>query len=91
MIDFSLPEDLLQLKARVDAFIADQIVPFEKDKRQTRHGPTEELRLELIALARQAGLLSPHAPKEWGGLGLDNRGMAVIFEAIYLVICAYQL
>ncbi len=81
MIDFSLPEDLLQLKARVDTFIADEIVPFEKDKRQTRHGPTEGLRLELVALARQAGLLSPHAPKEWGGLGLDNRGMAVIFEA----------
>ena len=36
---------------------------------------------ELVALAREAGLLSPHAPKEYGGLGLDHRGMAVVFEA----------
>ena len=28
----------------------------------------------MVALARAAGLLSPHAPVEWGGLGLDHRG-----------------
>src|SRR5205807_1438851 len=33
------------------------------------------------ALARQAGLLSPHVGREWGGLGLDHRGKAVVFEA----------
>src|SRR6202035_560692 len=41
----------------------------------------EPLRRELVALAREAGLLSPHAPKEFGGMGLDHRGMAVVFEA----------
>ena len=34
-----------------------------------------------MALGREAGLLSPHAPKEYGGLGLDHRGIAVVFEA----------
>jgi acyl-CoA dehydrogenase len=80
MIDFELPSDLIDLRDRVDSFIKDKIVPLENDPRQTPHGPTEDLRRELVSLGRAAGLLSPHAPKEYGGLGLDHRGMAVIFE-----------
>jgi acyl-CoA dehydrogenase len=34
-----------------------------------------------VERARAAKLLSPHGPREWGGLGLDLRGMAVVFEA----------
>ena len=33
------------------------------------------------SLGKHAGLLSPHVGKEWGGLGLDHRGKAVVFEA----------
>jgi acyl-CoA dehydrogenase len=81
VIDFELPKDLLKLRERVDSFIAEKIVPYENDRRQARHGPEESLRRELVALGRDAGLLSPHGPKEFGGLGLDHRGMAVVFEA----------
>jgi acyl-CoA dehydrogenase len=81
MIDFELPDDLARLRDRVSDFVAEQIVPYENDPRQTAHGASEPLRRELVALARQAGLLSPHGPKEFGGLGLDHRGMAVVFEA----------
>ncbi len=81
MIDFQLPPDLVALRDRVEAFIAEKIVPYENDPRQTAHGAPESLRRELVGLARQAQLLSPHAPKQYGGLGLDHRGMAVVFEA----------
>src|SRR5271168_380649 len=81
MIDFSLPEDLIDLRDKVTAFINDQIVPLERDPRQGPHGPAEELRFEMVGRARHAKLLSPHGPREWGGLGLDHRGMAVVFEA----------
>jgi acyl-CoA dehydrogenase len=81
MVDFSLPDELIALTQRVETFIADEIVPLEQDPRQGPHGPEESLRLEMIAKARAAGLLSPHGPKEYGGLGLDHRGMAVVFEA----------
>ena len=81
MIDFSLPPDLVELKARVDRFIREAIVPLERDPRQGPHGPSEDFRRELVALGRAAGLLSPHAPVKWGGLGLDHRAMAVVFEA----------
>ena len=81
MIDFSVPDEIRELGRKVDAFINDQIVPLEHDPRQGPHGPQEVLRLEMIQRARAAGLLSPHGPAEYGGLGLDHRGMAVVFEA----------
>src|ERR1700733_7673237 len=81
VIDFKLPTELADLRGRVESFIADKVVPYENDKRQGAHGASEELRRELVGLTRAAGLLSPHGPKEFGGLGLDHRGMAVVFEA----------
>ncbi|HZT87325.1 MAG TPA: acyl-CoA dehydrogenase family protein [Stellaceae bacterium] len=80
-MDFSLPDDIVALKERVEAFVRDEMLPRENDPRQTPHGPTDELRRELVALGRDAGLLSPHVGREWGGLGLDHRGKAVVFEA----------
>jgi acyl-CoA dehydrogenase len=81
MIDFEPSPELVALRDRVDAFIREEVVPFENDPRQGPHGASEPLRLELVAKARAAGLLSPHAPKAYGGLGLDHREMAVVFEA----------
>lgn len=81
MIDFSLPDELAELKDRIDVFIRDRVIPMENDPRADAHGPSDELRLELVAMAKAEGLLSPHAPVEWGGLGLDHIGMAVAFEA----------
>ncbi len=65
-MDFSLPDDLTELKERTERFVREEILPYESDTRQTAHGPTEELRRELVGLGRQAGLLSPHVGR---GLG----------------------
>jgi acyl-CoA dehydrogenase len=81
MISFDIPEDIAALRDRVDAFIREKIVPFENDPRQGPHGASEPLRQDLLERAREQGLLSPHGPKEYGGMGLDHRGMAVVFEA----------
>ena len=80
-MDFSLSDDFVELKERTDRFVREQILPYENDPRQTAHGPAEELRRELVGLGRRAGLLSPHVGREWGGLGLDHRAKAVVFEA----------
>lgn len=69
------------LVERTRAFVARNILPYEQDARWTEHGPTEELRRELNGLAREAGLFGPHIPTEFGGLGLDARECAVVFEA----------
>src|SRR3984893_1491115 len=81
MIDFNIADDILELRARVDAFVKTKVQPFESDLRNERHTIQDSLRLELVALASEAGVLSPHIPIEYNGLGLDHRGMAVIFEA----------
>lgn len=79
-IDFSIPDDLVALQQRVREFVADQVIPLERDPRLGAHGPEEPLRRELIARARSAGLLSPHVAPEYGGLGLPHIGRAVVFE-----------
>jgi len=81
MIDFQPEADLLALRARVSDFIKQRIIPFESDPRNDVYEVQESLREEMVALARAEGLLSPHAPRDYGGLGLDHRGMALVFEA----------
>ncbi|HEY1300726.1 MAG TPA: acyl-CoA dehydrogenase family protein [Stellaceae bacterium] len=80
-MDFSLPDELIGLKERTDALVRERVMPLEDDPRQTAHGPAAELRDELVEIGRRAGLLSPHVGREWGGLGLDHRAKAVVFEA----------
>lgn len=81
MIDFAVPPALAALAARVRAFVADEIVPYERDPRLTHHGPTDALRAELVGKARAAGLLTIQAPKALGGMGLSHVEQALVFEA----------
>ena len=81
MIDFEIPDDLAALRDEIRAFVVDTIVPFERDPRLTRHGPNEELRSELVGLARDAGLLTFQAPRRFGGREPSHREQAVLFEA----------
>ena len=79
-MNFTLTEEQKDLQARTRAFIAEKIIPYENDPRVTAHGPTSDLRRELVALAREAGLLTPHASRELGGLGLSHIDKAIVFE-----------
>jgi acyl-CoA dehydrogenase len=79
-MDFSIPPDLAELRNLTRAFIRNQIVPLEHDPRQGRHGPSEEFRRELNALADETGLLAPHVGQHYGGLGLSHPGKALVFE-----------
>ncbi|WP_433661342.1 acyl-CoA dehydrogenase family protein [Nocardia sp. CA-128927] len=81
MIDFSIPAELAAERDRVRQFVIDKIVPFERDPRLTAHGPTDELRQELVELARAEKLLTVQAPESLGGRGLSHIGQAVIYEA----------
>jgi len=79
-MDFTICPAIEELKIATRRFISEQVVPLENDPRQSSHGPDESLRLELVALARSAGLLTPHASIEMGGMGLSHVAKAVIFE-----------
>ena len=80
-MNFAIPLDIATLKAEVDAFVRRDIIPFESDPRWTAHGPTDELRRDLNAKAKDAGLLAVHVSKEFGGRDLSHVAKAVIFEA----------
>ena len=75
MIDFEIPAELAELRDRVRRFVVEEVVPYEKDPRVTQHGPTDELRQELIELARNAGLLTVQAR------GMSHLEQAVVYEA----------
>ena len=79
-MDFSLTPELIELRERTRRFVAEEVIPLETDSRQTPHGPSEALRRELVERARAAGLLTPHASLELGGLGLSHVAKAVVFE-----------
>src|SRR5512138_3560308 len=79
-MDFSVTPELAVLRDRTREFIREEVIPFERDPRRTAHGPTDELRRELNARARAAGLLAPHVEEGLGGLGLGHVGRAIVFE-----------
>jgi acyl-CoA dehydrogenase len=78
-MDFSLPSELRVLQDRTRRFIDDVVIPHEQG---LPHDVDEwdALRRELQAQAREAALFLPQLSSEWGGLGLDWRGCAVVFE-----------
>jgi acyl-CoA dehydrogenase len=49
-----------EIAARVERFVRDVVIPYERDPRLSPHGPSEELVLELRVHARAAGVLTPH-------------------------------
>lgn len=81
MIDFEVPADVAALRDEIRRFVVEQVVPFETDPRLTQHGPTDELRQELVGLARDAGLLTFQALRRYGGHEPSHVDQAVLYEA----------
>ncbi len=81
MIELKRGERETALAQRVEAFIRDVVIPYERDPRIEAHGPSDELCRELQGRAREAGLLSPHVGEAFGGHGLNHREIATVFRA----------
>ncbi len=81
MTDFTRTARELDLEARTQRFVREVVIPYERDPRQTPHGPAPELVAELRAHARRAGLLAPQVAEEWGGYGLSHRETATVLRA----------
>ncbi|MEQ5837315.1 acyl-CoA dehydrogenase family protein [Marinobacter sp. NFXS9] len=79
-MDFAIDYQLQELQERTRCFVAEVVRGYEDDPRQDGHGPHEALRDELVAQARERGLLTPHAGIELGGLGLTHVAKAIVFE-----------
>jgi acyl-CoA dehydrogenase len=68
-----------QLAAKVEHFVRNVIIPYEKDSRQGPHGPSDELVDELRGKARTAGLMTPHVAAD--GAHLTHRETALVLRA----------
>jgi len=64
------------IAAKVEAFVRDTVIPYEKDSRATSHGPTNELVQEMRAKAKAAGVLTPHILAD--GSHLTQRETAIV-------------
>src|ERR1700736_1846121 len=67
------------IAARVEAFVRNEIIPFEKDPRWRSHGPAAELVEEMRAQAQRVGLLTPQILPDGGHL--SHRATALVLRA----------
>jgi acyl-CoA dehydrogenase len=79
-IQFEIDDEVAGIARRTAEFVRDVVLPEERTSGASVHDGPEPLRQRLQSAAREAGLFAPHVPPEWGGLGLDMRGQAVVFE-----------
>ncbi|MFC4503948.1 acyl-CoA dehydrogenase family protein [Streptomyces vulcanius] len=80
-IGFDIDERVADLARRTTEFVRDVVLPEEQACDGNVHAGPEPLRRRLQEAARAAGVFAPHVGPEWGGLGLDLCGQAVVFEA----------
>src|SRR3546814_4592310 len=66
------------IAAKIERFVRETVIPYERDPRLTAHGPTEELFQELRAKARAAGLMTPHIVAD--GSHLSQRETAIVLK-----------
>ena len=74
----SLTDTGRDLAERVERFVRDIVIPYERDPRRDAHGPTDELVQEMREKARQAGVLTPHIRE--GGRHLSQRDTAHVLK-----------
>ena len=79
-ISFEVSAEVAGIARRTAEFVRDVVIPEERACGGSVHDAPEPLRLRLQRAARDAGVFAPHAHRQWGGLGLDLRAQAVVFE-----------
>jgi acyl-CoA dehydrogenase len=72
-------EKAAEIAAKVEAFVRDVVIPYEKDTRRDHHNaPTDELVFEMREKARAAGVLTPHILPD--GRHLSQRETATVLK-----------
>lgn len=78
-LETSCPSDRSRAIAdRVERFVRDTVVPYEKDPRCGPHGPSQSLIDEMRAKARAAGVMTPHILPD--GSHMTQRETAVVLR-----------
>jgi len=79
-IEFEVSGEVADIARRTAEVVQRVAIPEEQACGGSVHDGPEPLRQRLQQAARQAGVFAPHVARRWGGLELDLRGQAVVFE-----------
>jgi acyl-CoA dehydrogenase len=81
-MNFDIPEELIPLMRAVDHFVEERLLPLEEDP--SSFDDHENIKEDLLSQVRKEvkalGLFSPQLPREFGGLGLNPVGQALLYE-----------
>ncbi|MGW3737428.1 acyl-CoA dehydrogenase family protein [Streptomyces sp. NPDC005148] len=80
-IGFEIDRQVADVARRTTEFVRDVVMAEEQACDGNVHAGPEPLRRRLQTAAREAEVFAPHVGAEWGGLGMDLCGQAVVFEA----------
>ncbi|MFA7585011.1 MAG: acyl-CoA dehydrogenase [Novosphingobium sp.] len=73
----TISQEALDLADKVEAFVREVVIPYEKDPRRDHHGaPLDEMVYEMREKARAAGVLTPHIKPD--GSHRSQRETAII-------------
>ena len=75
MIDFEIPAEAKEIRAKVRKFVQEECLPAEKELRDR---PYKEVLADLRVKARAQGLWCPFIPPEYGGMGLGPLANALV-------------
>lgn len=81
-MDFSLSEKMQTILGMIDEFVANELIPLEKEYLEGRLSTLLPVLEEKRALVRQMELWAPLHPTELGGMGLALMESALVFEAL---------
>jgi acyl-CoA dehydrogenase len=81
-MDFTISPQIEVLRQTVRAFIDEQVIPVENDRKlwDAHENIAENPLKTLREQAKSLGIWAPQAPIERGGLGLDTVSRAVLYE-----------
>lgn len=81
-MDFTLPPEIEDIRARTRAFIDAEVIPLESEP--GNYDAYENIRLDVLAPVRErakaAGLWAPQSPRAFGGMALPVIGWAAMYE-----------
>ncbi|WP_168706546.1 acyl-CoA dehydrogenase family protein [Gordonia paraffinivorans] len=81
-IDLRHDPEVVELVEKTERFIRDYVLPIEEAHNgDITAAGGDDLRREMNAKAKAEGIFAPHAPVEFGGLGLSMTDRAAVFEA----------
>ncbi|MFE3188454.1 acyl-CoA dehydrogenase family protein [Nocardia sp. NPDC059240] len=80
-IQFEFDEKVVAIAQRTEKLVREEVLPVESEYSGSAHALPDGPRELLQRAAKESGVFAPHVSSEFGGLALDMRDRAPVFEA----------